>query len=555
MIKPVDDSIESRHNRSDPQSITALSRVGVFLDKKMKSDRTNMLLAASSGLLLTASFPKIGLDWLAWFALVPLLAALANLSVKESFRIGFISGLIHYLTLLYWVVPVMRTYGYLPWYLSIAILFLFAAVLALFPAVFSMGLAVIGSTPLRCLICVPLLWVALEYIRTFIFTGFPWALLGHALYLRHHLIQIADLFGVYGVSFLIVLGNVAVFLAILLIRRKTWGNSPAAKPVLFSALGVFAAAFVLTWVYGAWRIQAIDDLIAASPTARVAVIQGNIDQAVKWDPAHQSAAIKTHQRLSLSAKSENPDLIVWPESATPFYLFSDQRPTEMVMAGIEEVNIDFLVGSPAVERQGKNVIYYNRAYLISPTTKNISKYDKTHLVPYGEYVPLGRWLPFLGKVVAQVGDFRPGKSGKTLSWKKDALGIQICYEVIFPGLSRALVNNNAALLINITNDAWFGTTSGPYQHFSMTIFRAVENRRALARAANTGISGFIDPVGRILTSTPLLEEAVLTRPLPMLSQITFYTRYGDLFALACLAGALFAILLVMGKSALKLSKG
>ena len=470
----------------------------------MKIDRTHMLLAAVSGLLLTGSFPKVGLDWLAWFALVPLLLALANLSVRESFRIGFIAGLFHYLTLLYWVVPVMQTYGYLPWYLSVAILFLFATVLALFLAFFSMALAAVGRTPLRCLISVPLLWVALEYVRTFIFTGFPWALLGHALYLRHHLIQISDLFGAYGVSFLLALSNVTVFLPLPLIRRKTWGTLPISRPVLFGAVGIFIVGFLLTWIYGAWRIRTVDDLMAAAPTARIAVIQGNIDQGVKWDPAHQSAAIKTHQRLSLAAKSENPDLIVWPESATPFYMFYDQHPTEMVLAGIQKVNIDFLIGSPSVARQDKSVIYFNSAYLISPAAKNVSRYDKTHLVPYGEYVPFERWLPFLGKVVAQVGDFRPGKPAKVLPWRKDALGIQICYEVIFPSLSRKLVKNGAALLVNITNDAWFGTTSGPYQHFSMTIFRALENRRALARAANTGISGFIDPVGPILTSTRLL---------------------------------------------------
>jgi apolipoprotein N-acyltransferase len=520
----------------------------------MKSDRKNMLLAALSGLLLTGAFPKIGLDWLAWFALVPLLAAIANLSIRESFRIGFITGLVHYLSLLYWVVPVMRTYGYLSLYLSVAILFLFAAVLALFPAVFSMALAAIGSTPVRCLITMPLLWVALEYIRTFIFTGFPWALLGHSQYLRHHLIQIADLFGAYGVSFLIALSNTAVFLAIAFIIPKMRRSRPVSKPVLFGASVLFAAGFLLTWIYGAWRIKATDHLIAASPTARVAVIQGNIDQAVKWDPAFQAATIKTYNRLSLSAKSENPDLIVWPESATPFYLFYDKGPTENVLAGIQQADIDFLIGSPSFTRQDESVIYYNSAYLISPGTKNISKYDKAHLVPYGEYVPFKKWLPFLGKIVAQVGDFRAGKPGKTLPWKKDALGVQICYEIIFPGLSRAMAKNDAVLLINITNDAWFGKTSGPYQHFSMTIFRAVENRRALARAANTGISGFIDPVGRILTSTALLEEAAVTRTLPLIRNITFYTRFGDLLALACLAGALFGILFEFGKYVLRLRR-
>ncbi len=513
-----------------------------------------MLLAALSGLLLTGAFPKIGLDWLAWFALVPLLVSIVNLSVREGFRAGFIFGLVHYLSLLYWVVPVMRTYGYLPLYLSVTILFLFAAVLALFPAIFCMALAAVGRTPGRYLITMPLLWVALEYIRTFAFTGFPWALLGHSQYLRLHLIQIADLFGAYGVSFLIALSNTAVFCAIAFITPKVWRGRPVSKPLLYGALALFAAGFLLTWIYGAWRIKTTDRLMAASPTARVAVIQGNIDQAAKWDPAFQAATIETHNRLSLTAKSEDPDLIVWPESATPFYLFYDRHPTEKVLAGIELADIDFLIGSPSFARQDDNVIYYNSAYLISPGTKNISRYDKAHLVPYGEYVPFKRWLPFLGKMVAQVGDFQPGKPGKTLPWKENALGVQICYEIIFPGLSRAMVKNNADLLINITNDAWFGKTSGPYQHFSMTLFRAVENRRALARAANTGISGFIDPAGRIVASTPLLAEAAVTRTLPLMRNTTFYTRFGDLFALACLAGALFGILLEFGKYALKFKK-
>ena len=346
----------------------------------------------------------------------------------------------------------------------------------------------------------------------------------------------------------------AVFLAVTYISRKTWHSRTVSKPLVIGAAVLFAVGFLLTWIYGSWRINAIDNLMAASPTARVAVIQGNVDQAVKWDPAFQAATIKTHHRLSLAAKSENPDLIVWPESATPFYLFYTKRPTKNVLAGIEQVGTDFLIGSPSFKRRGENVINYNSAYLISPGTKNIGKYDKAHLVPYGEYVPFKKWLPFLGKLVAQVGDFRPGTPGKILPWKKDALGVQICYEIIFPSLSRAMVKNDAVLLINITNDAWFGTTSGPYQHFSMTIFRAIENRRALARAANTGISGFIDPVGRILASTALLEEAAITRALPLIQEKTFYTRFGDLLALACLTGTIFVILFEFGKNTLRSRK-
>jgi len=520
----------------------------------MRSDRINLFLAALSGVLLTGSFPKIGLDWLVWFALVPLLLAVTNVSIKESFRIGFIAGLIHYLTLLYWVVPVMRIYGYLPLYLSLVVLFLFAAVLALFPAVFCMALTATGRTPLRCVATIPLLWVTLEYARNFAFTGFPWELLGHSQYLRQHLIQIADLFGAYGVSFLIALSNTAVFWAVAFITQKTWRNRRISRSALICAIILFAAALLLTLGYGSQRMKAVDRLITAAPTARIAVVQPNIAQVLKWDPAFQAATIKTNNRLSLAAKTENPDLIVWPESATPFFLFSDKEPTQKVLETIQQIQTDFLIGSPSYTRQEGNVVYYNSAYLISPKLKTISKYDKTHLVPYGEYVPFKRWLPFLGKVVAQVGDFAPGESGNTMPWEKGAIGVQICYEVIFPELSRAMAKNNAVLLINITNDAWFGTSGGPYQHFSMTVFRAVENRRALARSANTGISGFIDPAGRILKSTPLLKEVVLTRNLPLISEKTFYTRFGDLFALACLAGSIFVIILELGKFALKFKR-
>lgn len=223
----------------------------------------------------------------------------------------------------------------------------------------------------------------------------------------------------------------------------------------------------------------------------------------------------------------------------------------MVFKGIEQAGTDFLIGSPSFTRRKDATIYFNSAYLIAPGKKEMQKYDKAHLVPYGEYVPFKKWLPFLDKIVAQVGDFRAGKKGRTLIWEKGALGIQICYEIIFPNLSRAMAKNGAVLLVNITNDAWFGTTSGPFQHFSMTIFRAVENRRSLARSANTGISGFVDPVGRILEATELNQDAVVTADLPLLRRKSFYTRFGDLFAQVCLGITLLLVMFEFGKMILK----
>ena len=529
---------------------------GFFYDvlKKLTSDRLNIVLAVLSGLLLTGSFPKIEIEWLSWFALVPLLYALKGLSPKDSFRIGFIAGLSHFISLLYWLLPVMRTYGYLPWYLSIALLFLLSAVLALFIALFSMILTGLSKKPIHFLAIMPTVWVAMEYIRSFIFSGFPWELLGYSQYGRLQLIQISDIFGVYGVSFLIALSNTSILITLLYFTKRRWQNYEISRQLTALSIIAFALGMGLTWVYGFWRLNTIDRLITASPKTQITVVQGNIEQQLKWDLAYQVSTVNKYNRLSLSAMPDNPDLVIWPESATPFYFLYEIDPSEMVMEGIRRVNTEFLFGSPSFVRKDNIVKYYVSAYLVSPQDKTISRYDKVHLVPYGEYVPFKKWLPFLGKFVVQAGDFAPGEKGKPIPWKDGGLGVQICYEIIFPELSRAMVKNNATLLINITNDAWFGKTSGPYQHFSMTVFRAVENRRALARSANTGISGFIDPAGRILASTPLLEEAVITQSLPLINEKSLYTRFGDWFAQICLTVVLCITLFTAVKFAIRLRK-
>ena len=199
----------------------------------------------------------------------------------------------------------------------------------------------------------------------------------------------------------------------------------------------------------------------------------------------------------------------------------------MILDGIKASSSYYIVGSPSYAAKKEALIFHNSAYLVSPQGHAAGKYDKVHLVPFGEYVPLKRYLPFIDKLVAQVGDFKPGRQGNTLSWENRHVGMLICYEAIFPGLARAMVRNGAHLLVNITNDAWFGRTSAAFQHFSMAVFRAVENRRYLARAANTGISGFIDPCGRIVSSTPLFQEAVATTAVSMLTGRSLYSRWGE----------------------------
>lgn len=517
--------------------------------------KINIGWAILSGVLLTGAFPKIGLDGLAWIALVPLLYALKDHSAGTGFGVGFITGLVHFLSLLYWLVPVMGTYGYLPMFLSVSVLILLAAFLALFIALFSAALTAAGRKPAGCLTLIPLVWVALEYIRSFIFSGFPWELLGYSQYNRLQLIQISDILGVYGLSALIAFVNGAIFITLLHLVKRRWQQTDITKRLAAGSMIAFILGVALTGSYGHWRLKTIDSLIAMAPKTRISVIQGNIDQAVKWDPAFQIETIKIYNQLSSSASKQQPDLIVWPESATPFYFLYDVAPSEMVFAGIRQSETDYLIGSPSVVRTDGRMQYYNSAYLIIPEEKTMGQYDKTHLVPFGEYVPFKKWLPFLGKIVAQVGNFKEGQVGKTLPWRSEQLGVQICYEIIFPELSRAMTKNNASILVNITNDAWFGKTSGPYQHFSMTVFRAVENRRSLARSANTGISGFIDPAGRILASTELLQEAVATQMVPLLKERSIYTQIGDLFARICLALVLLIMLIEIFRWGIKRKKG
>lgn len=428
----------------------------------------------------------------------------------------------------------MKTYGHLPLYVCVPALILLSAWLAVYIAFFSAALSKFCKNPISCILMIPALWVSAEYIRSFLLSGFPWELLGYSQYKQIYLIQISDIVGVYGISFLIIYANTTIFLALLFIMQKDWHETKISKHLVVLSLTSLALLFCIVWSYGKWRVKLFDMLIADSPSLTATIIQGNVDQAVKWDTSYRDVITKKYIDLSLSAKIHKPDLVVWPETATPFYFTSDTRLTEMVLKGVQDIGAYFLIGSPFFIQMENNIEYFNSVFLINPDGTVSGKYDKVHLVPFGEYIPFNKFIPFAHKIVQEIGDFRPGKEGKTLTLQNYGLGIQICYEIIFPNLARSLVNNHAAILINVTNDAWFGKSSAPYQHFSMTVFRAVENRRTLIRSANTGISGFVDPTGRIIASTPLFQEAVLTRSIPVIQTKTLYTRIGDIFAIACL---------------------
>ena len=495
--------------------------------------RYDLPTAAASGLLLTLSFPKIGQPALAFFAMVPLLLTLRRASFSSGFRLGFIAGLVHFITLVYWAAYTMKIYGHLPLYLCIPLLVLLAAYLALYPALFA-SLTTLIQRPAWLLFWVPVCWSATEFLRAVLFTGFPWELLGYSQYRSLGFIQVADLVGVYGISFWLALSNTAVLLATLGLGRKNWQGLSVSRKVIGGSGVLVLVVSGLMWGYGQARIRSIDREAAQAPHKKIAVLQGNIDQNKKWNRSFQRATIETYNRLADRANRDKPDLIVWPETATPFFIGHNRHMTDLLQAGILRTKTDHLIGAPTAIRYKGRTAYHNSAILFDAQSRVVDHYEKVHLVPYGEYVPFKEWLPFIGKMVAQVGDFIPGEEGKAIAWQGGRLGVQVCCEIIFPALSRAMVNNRTDILVNITNDAWFGETSAPRQHFSMAVFRSIENRRALARAANTGISGFIDPVGRVLKASRLNTPAALTQPLPLMNTVSIYTRYGDLFAWSCL---------------------
>jgi apolipoprotein N-acyltransferase len=492
-----------------------------------QANNTRFFFALSSGVLLTLAFPNFDQGWLAWIALVPLLLAVRETRWQTSFCLGLAAGLVHYLSLVYWTVHTMHTYGRLPWFQSVVLLLLLAAFLALFPAVYAALLSFTNTGPGLVLVVSPLVWTALEFVRTWLFTGFPWELLGYSQYDHLWVVQFADLFGVYGVSTLVVGVNTTLAMLMLHWLDKPWQGYQMTRRYAVASTSMMALVLCVAVFYGIVKIGRVDRALSGAEKANVAVVQGNIDQAHKWDTRFQTLTTVKYQRLSTTAAAEPLDLIIWPETATPFFFLDDKILSGIVLESIRTIGTHFIIGSPSYASAQSKTIYYNSAYLIDPQGNSEGKYDKVHLVPFGEYVPIKRWLPFIDKLVEQVGDFKRGKTGKTLKWRNHSIGMQICYEIIFPGLTRKMVQNGADLLVNITNDAWFGRSGAPYQHFSMAVLRSVENRRFLARAANTGISGFIDPCGRILKTTQLNQEASAVQTIALLSMRSLYSRWGD----------------------------
>ena len=467
--------------------------------------------------------------------------ALRRGSVSRAFGLGVTTGIVYFTGTLYWLTRVMAVYGGLDRAVSILLNFALVAFLALFPAVFTMVVRRLwmayGS---RALMAAPLVWMATELGRTYLFGGFPWVLVGYSQVTVLPVAQVASLVGVYGLSGLVVAASSALAaVAVAMDDARGSKRLPRRRWPWMWAGGVAAALLVLS-VWGRARV-ADGGLTRAGQPVKVGLVQGNVDQAEKWNAARADAIFAEYLQLTKDAIAQGASFVLWPESSTPF-VFENNRPgADAIRALARQAHVPILVGSDQIERGTPNK-YFNAAFLVGPDGSDGGVYRKIHLVPFGEYVPFKTVLFFAAPLVEAVSDFSPGESVVLLPVNGHLVSTAICYEIVYPDMVRQSVAQGSQLLTTITNDAWFGRTSAPYQHFAQASMRAIEEGRYLVRSANTGISGIVDPYGRVVAQSRLYESTVLVGEARFIESTTFYTRHGDVFAYAGSLGALLLLL-------------
>jgi apolipoprotein N-acyltransferase len=495
--------------------------------------RFGVPLAVLSGLCLAAAFPSLEVAPLAWVGLVPLLLAIRGRSPGGAFALGWVAGTVFYLVTCYWIVYTIGHYTALPVPVAAIILLLMSSALACYHGAFAAGVAWFERRGLPAVWLGPALWVTLEWLRGWFFIGFPWAALGYSQYRFHSLVQMAEVTGVYGVSAVLVLFNMVVAAVLVTPGARARRNLPALATLTFLVVALVG--------FGRWRVAQL----AARPAAgqlRVGLAQGNVEQDKKWDPAFQDETMARYRQLTIDAARERPALIAWPETAAPFFFQEPGPRREDVIALARETGVPIVFGSPAFRRLDDGGLQQlNRAYLVDGSGRERGTYDKMQLVPFGEYVPFAHVLFFVSQVVTAVGQLGAGVVPTVFEIPGGRFGALICYEGIFPALTRRFVDDGADFLVNVTNDAWYGDSSAPYQHLAQAAFRTVENRVPMVRAANTGISAIIDPDGRIRWQGPLFEMLWHVDDISWPGVRTIYTRYGDVFVWLCVAVTVGAI--------------
>ncbi|MEO8499704.1 MAG: apolipoprotein N-acyltransferase [Vicinamibacteria bacterium] len=493
-----------------------------------------LALATIAGILLAIPFPKVGYAPAAFVALVPLLVALDGVSRKTGFLLGQATGTVQGLLLLSWVAEVMNRYGGVAAPTAFLLTFLLALAFGLFLGAFGALQAHVGlAFPSRALLLAPGLFVTCEFLREHLLFGFPWCLLGYSQVDFPELIQIASFASVHGVSFLLAASSSGL--------AQAW----LGKSSFERRLGVTLPALLISaaLAFGHGRLQ---QPLPAESTLSVGVIQASIPQDEKWDEGLLQSNLEAHLALSRDAIRREARVLVWPESAIGYELDLYPEVRKQITDFTMKEGVFLLTGNDDRERAQDGVVRsYVGAKLISPQGDIALRYHKMRLVPFGEYLPLPSFLTSflpIRRLVQGVSDFTPGTAPSTGRAQGVPIGAFICYEAIFPSLVRRFPLAGAQVLFNLTNDGWYGTSAAPYQHYAMARFRAVENHRFLVRAANTGISAIIDPLGREVARTELMEKTALVGDVRAISELTFYTRYGDIFAWSLTLGTLAVVL-------------
>lgn len=529
------------------------------------------LLSLLSAVLLIFSFPEADLEILAWFGLVPLFFLIQEVRTqKQLLAFTFLTGFLFYSGLMYWFL-FLASWSVQDWAMGVAVYlgyFALMAVLAIFFWFFAWPCWKLRQTRgISFIWTAPVIWTAIEYIKTHLFSGYPWGLLGVSQYKALPFIQISEWTGVYGVSFLVVMGNAWLFEVIYAVmgKRKPLPFLEAASPLIVITLIFF---YGISFFYVPQSAKSMveretgivlredspkedelslaDKAISSSEQqVKISLIQGNIPQDVKWSKQYEKTIHKVYKEMTLAeVKREKPDLVIWPETAIPAYLRFDKPSLKLVSGLVRETKTPFLIGASDAQQKLENqngemvqvVRYFNSAFLAVPGKGFTQQYDKIHLVPYGEYVP----IPFLKKLTPLQDSYTKGEIYKVFDFSLP-FSVVICYEDIFPNLVRQFVKNGAQWLVNMTNDGWFKNSSAPMQHAAHSIFRAVENRVWLVRATNTGVSCFVDPYGRIQSQIQddsgrnVWISGTLTHSIGKGLGPTFYTRFGDVFSWLMLA--------------------
>jgi apolipoprotein N-acyltransferase len=449
----------------------------------------------------------------------------------RAFALGLTTGFVYFIGTIYWTGAVVRTFGGLAAPVAVLAAIVLALYMALFPAIAAVITSrLVNRAGAAGILFAPAAWVATEFFRGYLFGGFPWVPLGNSQVTVLPVAQLASVLGVYGLSALVSFVSAAIAYALLV---------PGG-----ARIAAIAAAFVtLTAVagWGTWRI-ADGSLTRQGTPIRVGLVQGNIAQGEKWNPREARRIFTTHVAMTRDLVKRGAEFVMWPESSTPFMFEEDEEGGTAVRDLAREVRVPILLGSDQVNRSYEPVRLYNSAFLVGPDGQTAGVYRKIHLVPFGEYIPFRVLVSVVSPIVESLGEFAPGTSMVMLPVGSHLISTAICYEVVYPALVRQAVEAGSELLTTITNDAWYGESSAPYQHFAMASMRAIEQGRYLARAANTGISGVVDPYGRVVRQSAVFEQVGLVEEVRFLTSRTLYSVIGD--AIAYVAIALVAAALI-----------